>query len=388
MRVVHIITGLNQGGAEGSLCRLVTNDQKNTHHVISLLDRGVYGAHLGDKGVQVYTLDMSRGRLTLSALYKLVRLIRVINPDVVQTWMYHADLLGGIAARLAGIKAVVWGIRASYNKDKSGLGTKITVHACAYLSSWIPFRILSNSHYAKNVHIQLGYLEKKINVIHNGFLFDKVHSNGSEKEQIISQLKLSSNTVLLGMVARYDPYKDHENLFKALFLLSTSTNTFCCLLIGPGMDYSNLSLMRLIDKHQIQDKVKLLGVRDDIPKLMAAMDVHVLSSIGESFPNVLAEAMICGTPCVTTDVGDAAVIVDDTGWVVPPSNAQALANGILDAMDKLKDPVQWEIRRQACVDHIISNFSLDRMIESYHVIWKCAVDDKYMPTDIKKREVI
>jgi glycosyltransferase involved in cell wall biosynthesis len=103
---------------------------------------------------------------------------------------------------------------------------------------------------------------------------------------------------------------------------------------------------------------------------MYALDIHILSSRSEGFPNVLAEAMACGTPCVTTDVGDAAMIVGDTGWVVPPKNPQVLANAILEAInEKQNNPLMWEVREQACRDRIVDNFSIEKMVAGYHQVW-------------------
>ena len=124
MRILHIITGLGNGGAEGVLYRLVTNDKRNTHHVISMMDSGLYGERLIAKGIPVYTLNMCLGPAMIKGLFKLYQLIRTINPNVVQTWMYHADFIGGIVARLAGKRVVIWGVRAS-KKFQKARGSKV-----------------------------------------------------------------------------------------------------------------------------------------------------------------------------------------------------------------------------------------------------------------------
>jgi glycosyltransferase involved in cell wall biosynthesis len=374
MRIAHVITGLGNGGAEGVLHRLVTHDIRNTHFVISLQDAGLYGERLVRQGISLYTLDMPRGRLQWKGVAKLFSIYRIIKPDVVQTWMYHADLLGGMVAKLLGIKAIIWGIRGAYDKNNTSIKTKLTIYACSRLSKWIPSKIVSNSEHAKQAHEHIGYTKKKIMVIPNGFSFVKFKPDDKAKNEICSWFKLSPNDILLGMVARFDAYKDHENLFRALARLLKMTQQFKCLLIGPGMESANKALVNMIQHYELQDIVILCGPQEEVYKFMAALDVHVLSSLGESFPNVLAEAMACGVPCVTTNVGDAASIVNDTGWIVPPSNPNALAAALNEAINERHTFSGWESRQQACIQRVNSQFNLTRMIENYNALWKSIKD--------------
>jgi glycosyltransferase involved in cell wall biosynthesis len=182
---------------------------------------------------------------------------------------------------------------------------------------------------------------------------------------------MTEDTFILGFVARFDPQKDHANLLCALQLLRHRGKTFHCVLVGTGMDADNTELQALLRKFGVADVVSLLGRRDDVPAVMSALDVHVLSSLGEAFPNVLAEAMACGTPCVTTDVGDARYIVGATGWVVPSQNPDALCIGVEQAMHAWGvSHSLWQIRRKAAREHIANNFSIERMASAYADVWK------------------
>lgn len=376
MKILHVITGLNNGGAEAALYRLATSDDQNTHQVIALMDQGVYGDRLISAGIPVSTLDMPRGRLTINGVIALYRLVKSIKPDVVQTWMYHADLIGGVVARLAGAKIVVWGIRGPFDRQRTALQTRITIRLCSFLSKWVPIAIVSNSEHATEVHLQVGYSRDKLVNIPNGYPLKQFRPDETARVELLHELNLNYDVVLIGMVARFDPYKDHETLFGALLALARRGRQFTCLLVGPGMSMANQSLAHLVEKYGVQDMVKLIGPRDDVPKIMAALDVHVLSSAAESFPNVLAEAMACGTPCVTTNVGDAALIVGDTGWVVPHSDAAALANAIQEALNEMKDSAKWNIRKEAAQKRVIENYSLERMILSYARTWGDAINEK------------
>ena len=374
MKLLHIITGLNNGGAEAVLLRLVCGDQKgmNQHYVFSLMDRGIYADRLEQAGVTVHTLNFPRGRVTVSGLVQLFRLIREIRPDVVQTWMYHSDLIGGVVAWLAGVRSISWGIRhANLDPAHTSRSTLTIVRLCALLSGWVPRKIVSCSAQATRVHQAVGYQADKFIHIPNGYNLQRLQPDATGRNAVRAELGIAHNAFVLGMVARFDVQKDHRNLVQALGLLKRRGVQFTCLLVGVGMDEANAELHGWLDAAGVAGRVKLLGPRGDVPAVMNALDVHVLSSLGEAFPNVLAEAMACGTPCVTTDVGDAAVIVADHGWVVPPQDSVALAEGLIQAHDSFTaDGAAWQARQAACRAHIMANFELELMCERYRQAWQ------------------
>lgn len=372
MNIVHIITGLNDGGAEAVLYRLCMHDTENRHLVVSLMDEGKYGPLLQTAGVEVHCLGMPRGRLTASGLMHLWRLLRERRPDVVQTWMYHADLVGGVVARLAGVQAVCWGIRhTTLPPGVSTRGTILVARLCAWLSGRVPRAIVSCSHEAVRVHRTLGYAARKFVVIPNGCDLARFAPDAAARQRLRAQWDLADETPVIGMVARFDPQKDHANLVSSLARLASTGTPFCCVLAGTGVDERNPALCRAIDDAGLARTIRLLGRRDDVPAVMNALDVHVLSSrSGEAFPNVLAEAMACGTLCVTTDVGDAALIVGDTGWVVPPRDPDALAGALAEALAARHDSAAWQARRRAAREHVALHFDIGRMAQSYRAVWR------------------
>ena len=376
MLILHIITGLNNGGAEAVLFRLVTSDTQNKYQIISLIDYGIYGDRLITAGIPVYCLNMSRGCVTLTGLVRLFHLISYINPDVVQTWMYHADLIGGIVARCAGTRTVVWGIRHS-NLDvkKNSLSTRLVAYLCALLSRIVPAKIVSCSEEGARVHIELGYLRDKMVVIPNGFDIAKLFPTVDLRNSLRNELGVNSNDVLIGMVARWDSQKDHATLIGALSLIyQTSDISLICLLVGPNMDSFNAPLIDLINKFGVADRVILLGPRSDIPAIMNSLDLYVSSSCGEGFPNVVAEAMACGVPCVVTDVGDARLIVGETGWCVPPENSMAFADAVVIALHELSEG-SWSARSALCRQQIVEKFSIDKMVMNYRAVWEKVVSE-------------
>lgn len=372
-KILHVITGLGNGGAEAVLFRLIEVDARtgNGHYVISLTDHGIYAERLKNLGVPVYALSYPRGRINLFGLLELFRLVRRVRPDVVQTWMYHSDLIGGVVARLAGIRAIAWGIRhANLDPAHNSNATLRVVRLCAKLSSWVPRKIVSCSAEATRLHQAAGYRADKFIQIPNGYSMERFKPDAAERNAVRAEVGVTDDAFVLGMVARFDVQKNHRNLVDALGQLHRRGVPFTCLLVGVDMDAANAVLRGWIEEAGITDHVKLLGPRSDIPAVMNALDVHVLSSLGEAFPNVLAEAMACGTPCVTTDVGDAAVIVAEHGWVVKPRDAGALAQGLMQAHDTFAgNKAAWQALQAACRAHIMTNFELELMCERYRQAW-------------------
>jgi glycosyltransferase involved in cell wall biosynthesis len=376
MKVLHIITDFDDGGAQAVLYRFITGDTNNVHQVISLVSVGSYGNRLVKLGVRVEALDMPNGKLTLDGLTKLHRLIKEMDPDVIQTWMYHSDLLGSAIARLAGKRIVVWGIHnTNLDPATTPLSTRLVVRGCAILSGNIPQKIISCSQEGIRVHVALGYRPAKMVVVANGYDITEFSPNLASRQELRSQWQIGDDVTLFGMAARWDPQKDHANLIAALADLKTrSILPWHCVLLGSDVNDQNQTLVGLLEQYGVRDQVSLLDIRNDIPAVMNALDLHILSSsYGEAFPNVVSEAMACGTPCVVTSVGDAGLIVGDTGWVVPPRNAEELAIAMLAAVKEKSEPHVWKDRQAICRDRIQANFNLQIMVDKYNAVWKDAI---------------
>jgi len=374
MRVVHIIVSLYDGGAQAVLFNLLTHDSTHEHHVISLTSEGKYSQPIAAMNIRVHHLDMPRGRFTPGGLRSLFRLVRQVQPDVVQTWMYHSDLLGGLIARLAGIRNIVWGIHHS-TLDKTGTSrsTRLVVTVLAVLSKFIPKKIISCSEQAMQVHAAKGYPESKMVFIGNGYDLEKFQPATSDLAALELGLDaaLLEGKVVFATVARWDAQKDQRNLVDACkHLIEQGAPPFVSLMIGPNMDAGNTELMGYIQARGLEHCIVLCGSTRNVPAVMNAVDFHVLpSAFGEAFPNVVAEAMSCSTPCIVTDVGDAAAMVADTGWVVPPRDSKALASAIQSAMDDMAQPDKWQARKTACRTRAVKQFDIHTMIREYVRVW-------------------
>lgn len=371
MNVVHVITGLENGGAEGVLFRLVTHDVKNKHVVISLRGEGKYGPLLQSAGIDVHCLHWNNIFSLLFGFFSLIKIIKSYEADVVQTWMYHADLLGGCAAYLSGVKKIFWGIRHSdLSHNDSKRITRIIAKVCAIMSNVIPTKIICCANKASEVHVNIGYKKNKIIVIPNGYDMSNMVVSTPSVQNVKNEMNIG-NDFVIGMVGRYHPQKDHANLLESLSYIKEKGCSFVCVLVGNGMDINNSALKSKIEDLQLEDYIRLLGPRPDIPVIMNALDLHVLSSkSGEGFPNVVAEAMACGTQCVVTDVGDAKKIVGDLGWCVNSEDSRALGDAILDAYQEWGgDRLNWNARSNRLEAEIEKKYSINLMVERYKEEW-------------------
>ncbi len=334
---------------------------------------GKYGEKLKEAGVEVTCLDMPNGRITFKGVFRLFRVFRAEKPDVVQTWMYHADLVGGLIARLSGVKSIFWNIRHSeLLPGKTKRTTILVARACAFLSRWVPKTIICCAEKARSVHSEYGYARHEMVVIPNGYDLERFYPDKSKRDHLRDSLEIEESTVVFGMVGRFNVQKNHLGLLKCLSGLKEEGVDFCCLLVGKGMDNSNVQIREWLETLGLSEEVVLLGQQEDVPSLMNALDVHLLSSsFGEGFPNVIAEAMACGKPCITTDVGDAKLIVGNTGWVVPVDNEKAFVLSMLSAVEEIRgDPERWAERSVAASNRIVEEFSLGEMVKKYHSVWK------------------
>ena len=276
------------------------------------------------------SLGMRPGRPNPVAVLRLAKWLREDRPDVIQTWMYHADLIGGLAAKLAGGIPLAWGIRQSNLSDQGS--RRLTIHTmrmCAQVSRWLPARIVCCSEASQRVHAALGYATEKMIVIPNGFDLRAYKPDSAARESVRAELQIPADAPVIGLVGRFDPQKDHHTFVCAAALLHRSRPDVHFLLCGDDVTWENAELRGWIEEAGIRKQCRLLGRRNDLSRLTAALDIAASSSsFGEGFPNVIGEAMACGVPCVVTDVGDSALIVGQTGRVVPPQNPKELANAL------------------------------------------------------------
>ena len=366
MKIVHIITGLGDGGAEHTLFKICKYDIKNKHIVISFKRYGKYFSLLSKLGIKVYCINANF--FSIHKFFFLINLLQSLKPDIVQTWLVHADFIGSIAARLAGIKKILWNVRYSNIEiNKSKLTTILIIKVLAKLSYIIPEIIVIVSKKAKKIYESKGYDKRKLRFIPNGYDSSTLKVSKSQKIDFQKKIKTKKKIPLIGYVARYDPLKDHLNLLNALSLIRLKGKDFFCILVGSNIN-KNKILINEIKRLKLNNCIRLLGPVNNVSKVMNLLDIHVQSSASEGFPNVVAEAMLHKTPCVVTNVGDSSYIVGKTGWVVPPNDSVKLAKAIEIAFNEIGTK-NWNKKCNEARVRIKQKFSLSKMIKSYNEVW-------------------
>jgi len=370
LKVLHIITGLGLGGAELTLSKLLQSIDPVCidNEVISLTADGPVGQRMRSMGTRVTCLNMPQGRLSTKGLWQLWRIISNRRPEVVQTWLYHADLLGGVMAALAGVPCICWNIRnTNLDAEKTRWHTRQVVRACALISSVVPSLILCNSYRSAQEHRGRGYAPKKFRIIPNGFDVQYFHKNSERRMQLRGELGFLDSDKVIAHIGRFDPQKNHIGLLQTFSTLAEdfpNVHLLCC---GSDIEFSNPVLLQQIEKMSNGGQVHLLGQREDIPDLLSACDLFVLPSHGESFPNVIGEAMACEIPCLVTDVGDCAEIVSDTGWVVPVNDPSALVSQLRQV---LALPVEeYQRRGRLARQRVIEKYELKNVVRQYQELY-------------------
>lgn len=335
MRLLFVINGLNRGGAEIMLSRLVESEALRECEiaVVSLLGPGDLSAAFEGRVAVLRHLDLKNPLKIVGGVFGLVRLIVSFRPQIIHSWLYQADLLAGICSICLGKRQVVWSIRqTNLSLEHNSLATKTVILICALLSRFIPAKIVSNANAAVKTHVAQGYDASKIITIPNGVDTVANAPDASQRKAIRDELNIPATSPVVGMVARFDSQKNHRGFFEAAKSIRKKLPNVVFLLCGDGITPRNDDIMAMVSGAGLQDCTHLLGKRTDTTAVLNAIDLLLSPSHGEGWPNVVGEAMACGTPCVATDVGDTATIIGKVGCVVEAGDMQMIAQRALEIL--------------------------------------------------------
>jgi glycosyltransferase involved in cell wall biosynthesis len=353
--VLHIISGLGVGGAEGMLFQIASGLTARGHrqHVVSLTGRGPIAVRLEAAGVDTSYFDLRRFPGMASGAFKLMRLVHEVKPDVIQGWMYHGDL-GATFAQAVAKKAfrpkLAWGVRCS----DMDLARNARIIALSARLSSRPDVVVANSHAGAEVHRVRGYRPRRLEIIPNGIDTARFRPDPQQRAEVRAELGLDPSARVAIHVARVDPMKDHTSFLEAV----RRAPDVCALLVGEGTEALDLP-----------SNMRALGRRSDIPRLLAAADMIVSSSaFGEGFSNALAEGMSTGLAPIGTDAGDTALIVGGTGTVVPSRDPAALAEA-MQALAML-DGYTLATRGAAARARIVEHYDLVQAIDRFEALYR------------------
>jgi glycosyltransferase involved in cell wall biosynthesis len=365
-RVLYVITGLGTGGAEMMLYKLLEATASLAHSkVVVLMGRGTLSEKFDSLGVDVEYLGMRQGKIPNPYIVlRMMFLSRRFSPDTIHGWMYHGNLAAWLVGRWASREAqLIWNIRQTlYDLNYESGMTRSLIRLSRWLSS-APLKIIYNSELSARQHEAIGYPRQSGVVIPNGFDLNRFKPEKTARESVDYEFDLPPSAPLVVHAARYHPMKDHRTLLIAAKQVAEDLPDARFLLVGRGVTKENEDLKSLCQNLGLMYAVILGGERFDLSRLMSAADVVVLSSAwGEGFPNVLGEAMACGTPCVVTNVGDSAYVLGECGIVVPPRDPNALAIAIANLLSDshLRNDLGSKARRR-----IQELYSIDRISKSY-----------------------
>lgn len=357
-KIVHIITGLGSGGAEHMLYKLLNySDKENYYHeVISLMDDGVYGNKIKNLDIKVHCLNLNKKNI-FSSIFKARDICK--DCDIVDTWLYHADIFGFVVAKILLRKKLIWNIRHSnLDKDANKSTTLKIVKLNSLLSKHVDC-VTYNSNKALENHLKAGYADKNSIIIPNGFELNKFKFSLDDRLRIRQELRLEEDKVII-TVGRWDIQKDYYTLLKALNKVNKQNSKFKMIMVGTSLDYSNNELVTLIDKYNLEESMILLGRRNDVPGLLSAADVYVSSSLGESFSNAIGEAMACELPCVVTDVGDSKLVVGHTGKVIEAKDYIGMSRELLNHINS-----STLARNEDARNRVVDNYSIEKIVRKF-----------------------
>ena len=303
LKIVVITTGLRVGGAETLLLSMVKRwlDEDVEVSILSLSGVGALDDKFREIGVDVHNYNLDGFYNGMREIYRLIKDLRYMNPVIVQTWMPHADLVGGLVAKMATSAKLFWGLHhANFSLDSLKISTLAVAKTNALLSYFVPDCVVAVSQHAKVSAIEFGFNKNNFSVIENGVDFTVFKRIEGSKQRIFDELKIRDSKKLIGFVGRYSLEKRPSDFLQLASQLNQKFADLHFVMAGDGNDKENQELLDLIVKNNLSENISLLGVRDDMPAIFSSLDVLVSTSVDEAFGLVLVEALACGCPCVSS----------------------------------------------------------------------------------------
>ena len=360
LKVLHVISGLNVGGAEKSLLQLTRAMAPRGHEatVVSATPGGVMRHAFVDNDIAVHEADFARH--PLRSYLDTKRTIRQYGPDLLHGWMYHGNL---IASLCSGRLPVLWSIRHSAEQLAEEKTTTRWVMRAGGAPIYHPELIVFNSHAGAASHAGLGYNRHPSRVITNAVDTELFRPDAARRAAFRAELSIDANHFVIGFVGRLHETKDLPTFLEAAAIAARDSDALRFVMIGKGLEPTNPGINQIVRRLDLDNRVQLLGKRANLQHAYPGLDLLALTSTSEGTPNVLLEAMSCGVPCVATGVGDTALVLGERARVFPVGDARALAALFLREAtntDAARTRTGEDARR-----HVEINFQLDAVVDAY-----------------------
>jgi glycosyltransferase involved in cell wall biosynthesis len=383
IKVAHISTSLETGGAEVQLLRLLTDIDKNKFEmtVISLHKETYLAERVRELGLPVHSLQLKKHPLNIFKAYKI---LKKFNPDVIHGTMYEGGVVGTLFNKFLPKKPpVIWTVHEPLEHyDKEPIRKRLQLRSWGLISK-LPACMMYVSNLNKEQHLAWGFNNDKAIVIPNGVDTSKCSPNKAAGMQVRESLNIPEDAFVIGKIARFHRQKNHIGFLHSAALLAKIHPQVHFILVGTNVDENNEELNSLVKDLGLQDKVHMLGNREDIPDVVNAFDLATLTSFGEAFPLTLGEAMVSEVPCVATDVGDNDFIIGDTGIITPVGNDVAMAAAWQKMVEMKKDDyVQLGKRaRQRALD----KFTLEQQVRQHEELYTSLYDHNIMDKTLQNQ---
>ena len=379
MKIVHIITSLNKGGAEGNLYRLCKFHKKKYQNkidisVITLISKGFYENELKKVGINVLSLKINKTLNLFNTLKKILKFRAIIkkkNPDIIQSWMYHSNFITLFLPKIF-YKKIFWNIR--HTKLNLKFSKKLTILlslVCGLFSKYVPKKIIYCSDISIRFHENYYFYSKKKTVlINNGFSNNTYYPSKNIRTKFRKKNKINNTDIVLGFAGRYVLEKNINSLLIAFLKIIKKYNNIKLYMVGKDINYSNHELKKNIFNLNIENNVFFLNEQKNLLEFYNGIDLLILPSLSESFPNVVAESMLCSTPVLSSDVGCSRQIIGNYGFIMDKNDFLSISNHVIKIINIIHNKKnEWKQFKKNSKIKIIQEFSEKKMADKYLKEW-------------------
>ena len=379
MKIIHIINSLNKGGAEGNLYRLCKFHKKKFKKnisitIITLIRSGFYEIKLKKLGVNIFSLNINKQSKFfdyIKRILKLRKFLKKVNPDIIQSWMYHSNFITLFIPKIF-YEKLFWNIRHSELNSKISKKTTIFVSIiCGLFSKKVPKKIIYCSErsikFHENYHF---YSREKSTLIYNGYSDKTYFPLRRHRFKFRKSYNIGKSDIIIGFAGRYAKQKNIYSMLFAFSKISKTYNNVYLYMVGRDISKNNINLINYINSLKIDNKVFILNQQNNLLEFYNGIDLLLLASHSESFPNVIAESMLCSTPVLSSNAGCAKEIINGKGFMMKNNDSKAIYKDLKRTINFFKyKKKDWKIIKKNSRSQIQKNFSIPNMANRYLKSW-------------------